>query len=239
MAKWEDAYTDWQSGMKYSQIAEKYGVSESCVKSWAKRYFKPKQKQEKVAPVAEQRPKVATKKTKARGAPKGNRNALKHGLYANIYWDTLSDEERDMLAQLNFEQEENMLKEQIALLSVRERRLMQSINKYKTLKNDGLTLDTVVKRDLKITKGITQESEQETVITTTASIEIVLKLEAELTRVQGKKTKAVEALSRLRLERLKAGGEDVGLEDDGFLQALSAATSDIWQDGKWEDDIIG
>ncbi len=38
--KREEAYIDWKNGMKYKDIASKYGVSESAVKSWATRYWK-------------------------------------------------------------------------------------------------------------------------------------------------------------------------------------------------------
>ena len=36
----EQAFRDYQEGMKYKEIAEKYGVSLSTVKSWAARYWK-------------------------------------------------------------------------------------------------------------------------------------------------------------------------------------------------------
>ncbi|MCM1544932.1 MAG: terminase small subunit [Ruminococcus sp.] len=40
MSARDEAYHDWKSGMKYKDIASKYGVSESTVKSWASRYWK-------------------------------------------------------------------------------------------------------------------------------------------------------------------------------------------------------
>ena len=38
--KYEDAYQDYCAGMKYKDIAEKYHVSVSAIKSWATRYWK-------------------------------------------------------------------------------------------------------------------------------------------------------------------------------------------------------
>ena len=55
MKPWEAAQSDWESGMKYKQIAEKHGVSLSTVKSWATRYWK----NAGLQPISE---KVATKK---------------------------------------------------------------------------------------------------------------------------------------------------------------------------------
>lgn len=61
--KREEAYIDWKNGMKYKDIASKYGVSESAVKSWATRYWKSTEvatdKQKKLQP---QNGKVATEK---------------------------------------------------------------------------------------------------------------------------------------------------------------------------------
>ena len=56
----EQAYQDYKSGMKYKDIAAKYGVSLSAVKSWASRYWKNgcKKTEKKLQPKSE----VATKK---------------------------------------------------------------------------------------------------------------------------------------------------------------------------------
>ncbi len=56
----EQAYQDYKSGMKYKDIAAKYGVSLSAVKSWASRYWKKgcKKTEKKLQPKL----KVATQK---------------------------------------------------------------------------------------------------------------------------------------------------------------------------------
>lgn len=68
---YELAYEDYKNGMKYKQIAEKYGVSLSAVKSWASRYWK---KEGGCNPKKSQPKKVAT-----RGGQPGNKNAVGHG----------------------------------------------------------------------------------------------------------------------------------------------------------------
>ena len=55
----DKAYKDYCDGMKYRDIAEKYGVSLSAVKSWATRYWKVATKDKKLQP---QPRKVATAK---------------------------------------------------------------------------------------------------------------------------------------------------------------------------------
>ena len=57
--KYELAYQDYLDGMKYKDIAAKYGVSVSAVKSWKSRYWKEKKLQPKKS-------KVATKKVAKR-----------------------------------------------------------------------------------------------------------------------------------------------------------------------------
>lgn len=54
----DEAFIGWQNGMKYKDIASKYKVSESTVKSWASRYWKNNE-------VAAEKKKVATLKNKA------------------------------------------------------------------------------------------------------------------------------------------------------------------------------
>ena len=40
MSARDDACIDWKNGMKYKEIAKKYGVPVNTVKSWATRYWK-------------------------------------------------------------------------------------------------------------------------------------------------------------------------------------------------------
>lgn len=61
------------------------------------------------------------------GAPRGNRNAWKHGGYARIYWDSLSEEEWELLAGMNGDNDA-LIRDEIAMLLIRQRRLMHIIN---------------------------------------------------------------------------------------------------------------
>lgn len=245
MDKKDLAYNDYVKGMKYKDIALKYEVSESAVKSWASRHWKKKKdatkEKKKLQPTKDKlqpkKPRGAPKGSKnalgnkGGGAPLGNKNNYKHGIYENIYWDTISDEEMEMIQDMHYE-EERMLQEQIALLTIRERRLMITINEKKNTKG-GLALDSVVSRSLKIEGNIIKGEEQKQTETTTKTIstfEVIQRLEAELTRVQARKTKCIEALSKLRLERLKLNPDEDEYEDDGFLEALKGTISEVWDD---------
>lgn len=237
----DQAYKDFRKGMKYKDIAEKYGVSLSAVKSWATRHWK----NNKVATGKNKKLQPDNKKSqpKKRGAPMGNtnakgnpgggaplgsHNALKHGGYFAIYWDTLDEEEKKMIEEMP-KDEEMLLIEQIQLCAVRERRLMLAINKYKDAKG-GLAISSIVssytKRDFENVQDKThyEELRQDkinegkisylghdkfTQTATEASINIVQRLERELTSVQSKKTKCIEALYQLRQQRQDANNSEV------------------------------
>lgn len=62
MKKYEEAEQDYLSGLKYKDIADKYGVSISTVKSWKSRYWKSDNVATKDKKVAQKVAKVATKK---------------------------------------------------------------------------------------------------------------------------------------------------------------------------------
>ena len=62
MKKYEEAEQDYLSGLKYKDIADKYGVSISTFKSWKSRYWKSDNVATKDKKVAQKVAKVATKK---------------------------------------------------------------------------------------------------------------------------------------------------------------------------------
>ncbi len=201
-------------------IAAELGVSEEQIRKWKSqdkwgKVTLPKKEEKKKSNVTK-KPRggqPGNKNAKGHGAPSGNRNNYKHGLYEQIYWDTLDEDEMQLLQVMHYE-EERLLKEQIALLTIRERRLLKSIEEKKNAKG-GLALESVVKRKLEINGNIIQDDHQvqtETTTRTISTFEVIQKLEAELTRVQAKKTRCIEALNKLRVDRLKLEGEKKGNE---------------------------
>lgn len=102
--KHELAQEDYMQGMKYKELAEKYEVSVNTVKSWKTRYKWDRKsvhtKDEKVrtqkktgAPIGNKNaagnpgnknPKWGNKNAVGHGPPKGNHNAMTHGLFRKI-----------------------------------------------------------------------------------------------------------------------------------------------------------
>lgn len=256
----DKGYTLFKKGLKYKEIAEKLGVPESTVKSWATRYWK----KGKVASekVASKKKKVATEDAtgppkKSRGAPPGNVNSVgnkggaappgnqnnfKHGGYAAILFETLDEQEQSLIGQME-PNEEQMLVDEINLLTVRERRIMQRIQEYqKAPVAISSTVRTEHKRafdspeDEQLYNERIQEKidakerlpgrEYTTHTTTEASYSIVLKLEEALTRCQAQKQRAIDSLNKIRQSQGSKGG---ALADDwiaGVLESMEEAEDD-------------
>mgnify|MGYP002509602990 CR=1 FL=1 len=151
-------------------------------------------------------------------APQRNKNAEKHGAYSSVYWDTLDEDELDLIGSMDSAEEQQLIM-QLQMFSVRERRLMRSIKKYRELEaeNHGLAVKAVSKtkkvEDLTNLDGESigdgkYKKVTETSVTGTESVmNSIMTLEAELTKVQRAKTKAIEALAKLHLEKQKLGGD--------------------------------
>ena len=221
----DKAYELYKQGKKYKEISQALGVPESTIKSWASRYWKSDKvatkKRKKLQPNEK---KVATKKKKKSsapgdnvnrgGAPLHNTNALKHGGYSAIFWDTLTEEEQAMIEEYHSD-EEMMMIDEIKLLTVRERRLMQIINSYKG-DSKQLTVSTIN------TKKTSDKKETQTFVESNGNI--VMRLENELTNVQSKKTKAIEMLNKLRIS--KGGGGENDIADAWIKAALECDSND-------------
>ena len=215
----DKAYELHKQGKKNKEIAEILSVSINTVKSWSARHWKKLDESGKVRP---KNKKGATKKKKVApgdnvnrgGAPLHNTNALKHGGYSAIFWDTLTEEERAMIEEYHSD-EEMMMIDEIKLLTVRERRLMQIINSYKG-DSKQLTVSTIN------TKKTSDKKETQTFVESNGNI--VMRLENELTNVQSKKTKAIEMLNKLRIS--KGGGGENDIADAWIKAALECDSND-------------
>lgn len=151
-------------------------------------------------------------------APQRNKNAEKHGAYSKVYWDTLDEDELDLIGSMDSAEEQQLIM-QLQMFSVRERRLMRSIKKYRELEaeNHGLAVKAVSKtkkvEDLtdldgeSIGNGKYKKVTETSVTGTEPVMNSIMTLEAELTKVQRAKTKAIEALAKLHLEKQKLEGD--------------------------------
>ena len=68
-----------------------------------------------------------------------------------------------------------------------------------------------------------QQKQTETTTKTISTFEVIQKLEAELTRVQARKTRCIEALNRIRLERQKLASDS----EDEIADLLRGLVDDL------------
>ena len=227
-----------ESGKKrqLKDIADELGVSEEQVRKW-----KNQDKWDKVT-----LPNSKGNVTKHRGAqpgnqnaaghggtgPPGNKNAVTTGEFETLLFDCLEPEEKQLAAAVPNDKEQ-LLFQEIQLLTVRERRMLKRIE---NLRQADFT--TVKKK-----KG-TEKDKWTDLDEEHATLSQIQNIEDALTRVQARKQAAIDSLHRFgvddaRLEielmkldmaALKLGGQETEVEEDGFLEALNTEAGDLWGD---------
>lgn len=174
---------------------------------------------------------------KGGGAPLGNRNAVKHGGYARITIDSLSEDEVAFLEECGAADVEVMLQHEIGLLTIRISRLMKQIGDPKYSK--GLYVDYLETSE---TKRKFQNDEDEKIYREMVHAEIdrddrkpgesykvhtikrnsdefILSVHEVITRAQALRQRCLESLIRLRVAN-RANTSATDIED---LQDLREA----------------
>lgn len=215
----DKAFELWKESGKsrtLKEIAQELGVSESQVRKW-KNLDKWDEAQalpnvtKSIGNAAESKGNVTIEEKtpkRKRGGQKGNKNRYVHGLYANPTMDMIPQEELNRLSQMNFDNPAELLIDEIMLLTVRERQLMESIQKYQDQKN-GLSLDGVTRRTVESegTKG-SRSKQVETTTRTRDVFDVIQKLQAELTKVQKEKRQYLSELRILRTQKAQMPKEE-------------------------------
>lgn len=153
-------------------------------------------------------------------APAGNKNALKHGGYARITFDTLTDEEVELIRTMDFDGMQ-LIREEIVLCTILEYRIMREI---KRLNECELTIAKVVRSETR--REFSDEMERERYLSilqerigkglilpgrayhqaihTEVASDVALRMEELLTRVQARKLRHIQSL--IELENLRGHG---------------------------------
>lgn len=248
MSEKEKIKIDYINGIKQKEICDKYDISINTLKSWIKRYKWAEEKRNKGAPKNKRgaplddynKASEDSKKHKSRltrssyplQARPGNKNAVKTGEFETIFFDTLEEDELNLIRNIEIEKKK-LLDQEIQLLTVRERRMLKRIE---LLKEKEMTL---VSTKSGVEKGMdTELNEYE------ANLGQIQSIEEALTRVQDKKQKAIDSLHKFELDEqkleltvmkfelevMKQGGQEDEVEDDGFIGALESQVGDAWDD---------
>lgn len=252
----------FNDGMAMVEIAKKLGVSDGTVRSWKNRYgWGDKSKKNKRNVAKKENKKSATLQKRKKGGQPQNKNAkggsgnpnpnpppdmTKHGGYVPVFIDAL-DEDEQVLVTTVPEDTELQLMEQIQLFSIRERRILKAINKYREQKGDVAIADVARMESKRLFKNKEEEAEYNrrqkikvdngdilpgktySISTHTSNKDLIIaRLEQELSTIQSKKTKAIEALSKYRMEKAKLERESAGNNavDDWIAAVLGEDVSD-------------
>lgn len=215
----EKAKLDYMAGMKYKDIAEKYGVSINTVKSWQKRHKWTREGAPKTEKGCTQNKKAGApkgnKNAAGHGAPVGNKNALgnnggpppgnqnaaTHSLYSKIIpkEDLELFEESGKVEGLEYELQVARYKVNRLILEQQQKQMSGFAGECSYRLQDDFYEQAILK-----------------------GLEIVRRIEAQIHKAQIDK-------ARLELERQKLQPPTPDeLPDDGFVDALKAESVNIW-----------
>ena len=201
------------------------------------------------APIGNQNA-IGNKGNSRASPPKRNKNALKTGEYETIFFETLSDEEKDIYSSLN-DNPSFVLSEEIRLLKIRQFRMMKRIQQAEAGLNDEEVerLQQLRKIKTPIEKNgkkleIKREVMQDVQISrkTHRKIDDILSIEDSLTRISNQLAKAIKQMNELymneyRTDLIKAqtdkiqaetneiGGNNSGEEIEEWKQAVLNAAN--------------
>ncbi|MDO4301656.1 MAG: hypothetical protein Q4D26_09740 [Clostridia bacterium] len=172
------AKTDFKKGKTLKEISIKYSIPYSTVRDWKIKEW------QNLRGVDGRKDKVAE-------------NAINSSApYSTPYLKYMSAEERAI-----FEHEktaEEYLQEQINLCTIRELRLLAAIEKFKETEEYKTSTVKIAEKSTylkELGKKTRAEEYKEN------SINVLLRLESELTKVQGKKIKMIETLAKLQADK--------------------------------------
>ncbi len=212
----DKAFQLWMASEKKRQlkdIAAELEISEEQVRKW-----KNQDKWDKVT-----LPKAKSNVTNHKGGqpgnknavghggtgPPGNKNAVKTGEFESLFFDALEPDERELIGMVQLDKEQLLLQE-IQLLTVRERRMLKRINEYK----DKMLLELIPNVEEALTR--VQARRQR-------AIETLHKIGYDDAHLELE-------MMKMELAILKDSNQEAETEDDGFMDAMNGTAAEIWGD---------
>lgn len=155
------------------------------------------------------------------GAPPRNKNAEKHGAYSSVFFDMLSDSEKELLEKVPLGGRD-ALEHEMRILKIREHRILEKIARYEAEPEDSLYVSSVLDMR-KPQKGQDGAVQDMGMYTKDSAFSRILKLQEALYKVQGRIAKIADSLraleenerrmelerQRLEIMRMHAVGEVV------------------------------
>ena len=198
---------DYMSGLKYKEIQEKNNITNSQLIYLIQ---KNKWKRKNNRSEALKNNKNAKGNKGGPGAEKGNKRALTTGEYENIFSGVFSEEENDIYNNYKIENKKNALLEELKILTIRERRMLQRIQNLQE-KNKDMTIDSISKTNYQSTQW-NKENSVTTITHAENTTLVIQQIEEALTRVQESKRRCIESLNKVGIDGERLEIEKAKLE---------------------------
>lgn len=167
------------------------------------------------------------------GAPLRNKNAEKDGAYSTVFFDALSEEEKELIEQTPLGSKA-ALEHEMKILKFRENKILLKIAEYEDQPEDSLYVSSVL--DMREPKG-GQDGAKQTMgmYTKDSAFNRVLKLQEALYKIQGRIAKIADSLRMMEEFRVKIKLEEKRLE---ILRVRATGMVDA-PDGEGAADDLG
>lgn len=219
------------------ELAEQMGVNYKTLRDW-----KGKDKWDEAVPPRKRGGQPGNKNSKGKrnaagshkGAPSGNKNAEKDGAYSAVFFDMLSDEEKEFVEKAPVGSRE-ALEHEMKILKFREHKILSKIAEYENAPPDALYINSVLDmrkpggRGDKKKDGVNQEMGM---YSKDSPFARVLKLQEALYKVQGRIAKIADSLrameeheNRMELERQRL--EILRMRASGSVDAPDVEPDDM------------
>lgn len=200
-------------GLKLVEIASQLNLPEGTVRRWKSTHKWDNERSHRNSERSHKKgPPIGNKNAVGNdgGAPANNKNAVKTGEFETLFFDALEEDEKQLISMVQLDKEQLLLQE-IQLLTVRERRMLKRIEE---LKHDKEGADRLPSIEDALTR--VQSNRQKAIDSLHRYGYDDARLELEIMKVE--------------LETLKRDSSDQEIEDDGFMDAMNEGADEIWGD---------
>lgn len=228
-------------GLKLVEIASQLNLPEGTVRRWKSTHKWDNERSDRNSERSHKKgPPIGNKNAVGNdgGAPTNNKNAVKTGEFETLFFDALEEDEKQLISMVQLDKEQLLLQE-IQLLTVRERRMLKRIEDIKHTAEGQEDEKAAGMTAVKYKDSLKDESTEYT-----GALGQIQAVEDALTRVQARKQKAIDSLHRygfddarlelemmkLELEIMKQDNPEQEIEEDGFMAAMNGIASDVWGD---------
>lgn len=189
-------------GLKLVEIASQLNLPEGTVRRWKSTHKWDNERSHKKGPPIGNKNAVGNDG----GAPEKNKNAVKTGEFETLFFDALEEDEKQLISMVQLDKDQ-LLMQEIQLLTVREQRMLKRIEALKHDKEGAERLPSIEDALTRV-----QPNRQKAIDSLHRYGYDDARLELEIMKVE--------------LETLKRDPSDQEIEDDGFIAAMNEGAAD-------------